>query len=393
MTENAQIAKLALEDGSVFTGRSFGTPGTTEGEVCFNTSMTGYQEILTDPSYHGQIVTMTYPLIGNCGVTAEDVESRAVQVAGFVVREPALRYSNFRADKSLGRYLVDNGIVGISHIDTRALTRRLRIKGAMKGVLSSEILDDARLVEMARQAAGLVGRDLVCQVSGHWNGAWQEGYRSAFAGPITKLVPPPRNVAQTQRPLVVAFDCGMKENICRNLVQTGFDVQVLPAAARLEQIMELSPAGIFVSNGPGDPEPIAYMIETIRQLIRREIPMFGICLGIQLIGQALGGKTYKLKFGHRGGNQPVKNLDTGKVEITSQNHGFAVDIQTLDQSVVRMTHVNLNDQTLEGIAHSRLPLFAVQYHPEASPGPHDSCYLFEAFYRMVQSGRAPEKIC
>ncbi len=385
-----QIAKLALEDGTVFTGEHFGAAGTTEGEVVFNTSLMGYQEILTDPSYRGQIVTMTYPLIGNYGICREDVESGKVQAAGFVVREVALRYSNFRAEKSLDEYLKESGVVGISHVDTRALTRKLRISGAMKGVLSSEILEDEKLVGMARASKGLVGIDLVCEVTGSHNGAWEKGFESKFAGPV-ELTGGGKK-AEGKRPRVAAFDCGMKDNIARNLVETGFDVIVLPAQARLEEILEYKPEGIFVSNGPGDPEPIAYLIETIRKLIAKEIPMFGICLGIQLIGQALGGKTYKLKFGHRGGNQPVKNLDTGRVEITSQNHGFAVDIETLNRTDVRMTHINLNDQTLEGIAHNTLPLFAVQYHPEASPGPHDANYLFETFYRMVKSGRTPEKI-
>jgi len=382
-------AKLALEDGTVFTGENFGAWGTQEAEVVFNTSMTGYQEILTDPSYRGQIVTMTYPLIGNYGVCSEDVESKRIQAAGFVVRELAGRVSNFRSQKSLEQYLHENQIIGISKVDTRAITRRLRIKGAMKGVLSTEILDDHELVARARASAGLVGRDLVREVTRPSEEKWLAGYDSAFAGPIYQ---DKSGSSQTQKPKIVAFDCGIKDNICRNLVESGFDVTVVPAQASIEEVLEHKPDGIFVSNGPGDPEPIEYTIDTIRKLIQKEIPMFGICLGIQLISQALGGKTYKLKFGHRGGNQPVKNLDTGKVEITSQNHGFAVDIDSLNKDEVRITHINLNDNTLEGIAHKHLPLFAVQYHPEASPGPHDAHYLFEAFYNMVQNGKVPERI-
>lgn len=384
---HSTTAKLALEDGTIFVGRSFGAAGTVQGEVVFNTSMTGYQEILTDPSYRDQIVTMTYPLIGNYGVGSEDVESRAVQVAGFIVREPAIQYSNFRSDKSLQQYLQDNNIVGISHIDTRALTRKLRIDGAMKGVLSTEIADERELIRLAQSYPGLVGRDLVKDVTCSKTSTWDKGYQSAFAGPVHQE---PKTTGK--RPMVVAFDCGMKQNISRNLVQAGFDVTIVPASASVQEVLEYKPDGIFVSNGPGDPEPIDYTVSIIGELLKREIPMFGICLGIELIGQALGGKIFKLKFGHRGGNQPVKNLDTGRVEITAQNHGFAVDIDTMDKTVVRLTHINLNDQTLEGIAHKRLPVFAVQYHPEASPGPHDATYLFTAFYKMVQTGRIPERL-
>ncbi len=382
-------AKLALEDGTVFTGTALGATGTCAGEVVFNTSMTGYQEILTDPSYREQIVTMTYPLIGNYGICAEDVESRRVQVSGFIVKETARQYSNFRAGKDLDAYLKENNVVGISGIDTRALTRKLRIKGAMKGVISTENIDEADLVKQAQDSPGLVGRDLVKDVTCSEMSSWNKGYESAFAGPI-KQVEREAAAGQAARPLVAAFDCGMKSNIARNLVMAGFEVVVLPAGASTAEILERKPAGIFVSNGPGDPEPIDYTIKTIRELLDREIPMFGICLGIELIGQALGGGIFKLKFGHRGANQPVKNLDTGRVEITSQNHGFAVDINSLPKGDVRITHINLNDQTLEGIAHKRLPMFAVQYHPEASPGPHDATYLFDAFYKMVETGAPPE---
>ena len=379
------IAKLALEDGTVFTGISFGAKGTKAAEVVFNTSMTGYQEILTDPSYSDQIVTMTYPMIGNYGVTEEDTESRKVHVSGFIVRENSSIVSNHRAGNSLDQYLKDNNIVGISEIDTRALTRKLRIKGAMKGVISSEISDNAELIKLAREYAGLVGRDIVQDVCRTESCGWDKGYESKFAGPISI-----KNEGKKYN--IVAFDCGVKDNISRNLVEAGFNVTIMPANASFEDIMAQNPDGIFVSNGPGDPEPIKYTIDTITKLIDKKVPMFGICLGLQLIGQALGGKTYKLKFGHRGGNQPVKNLDTGKVEITSQNHGFAVDIDSLDTDKVRITHMNLNDNTLEGFAHKEVPLFAVQYHPEASPGPHDANYLFHEFYKMVDSGKPVTKL-
>ena len=383
----SETAKLALEDGTILTGRSFGATGTTQGEVVFNTSMAGYQEILTDPSYRGQIVTMTYPLIGNYGICDEDVESSRVHVAGFVVREPASRYSNFRATRSLEAYLQENNIVGISNIDTRALTRRLRITGAMNGILSSEILDDAELVRRARAADGLVGRDLVQDVTTKEQSKWTRGYESPFAGPVKRDRP-----GGKKPPHIIAFDCGIKDNISRNLIEAGFDVTIVPANASYEEVMAHKPDGIFVSNGPGDPEPVEYTTETIRRLIKQEIPMFGICLGIELIGQALGGTIFKLKFGHRGGNHPVKNLDTGNVEITAQNHGFAVDINSFNQADVRITHVNLNDNTLEGIAHTKLPIFAVQYHPEASPGPHDATYLFGAFRKMVLQRKPLAKI-
>ena len=384
--EHRAIAKLGLEDGTVLTGKSFGASGTSEGEVVYNTSMTGYQEILTDPSYRGQIVTMTYPLIGNYGVCQEDVESGAIQVAGFLMRDPAKRHSNFRAVQSLEEYLRTNHIVGMCEIDTRALTRKLRIQGAMKGVISTDIADNQELIKRAKTSAGLVGRDLVKEVTCTSQSYWKFGFQSPFAGPINK------NLTGTSaaRPAIVAIDCGLKHNICRNLVQAGFDVTVVPATATAAQILEIKPAGVFVSNGPGDPEPIEYTIKTIQDLIQKEIPMFGICLGVELIGLALGGKTFKLKFGHRGANHPVKNLDTGRVEITPQNHGFAVDFDSLDPGSVRLTHINLNDHTLEGIAHKSLPIFAVQYHPEASPGPHDATYLFDEFNKMVQTGKAPD---
>ncbi|MBN1345181.1 MAG: glutamine-hydrolyzing carbamoyl-phosphate synthase small subunit [Phycisphaerae bacterium] len=374
--------KLALEDGTVLTGRHFGAHGTRDGEVVFNTSMAGYQEILTDPSYCGQIVTMTYPLIGNYGVTDEDTESNGPRVEAFVVKELARRHSNFRASKPLADYLTENGIVGLEGVDTRAITRKLRIKGALKGVISSEILDDEALVQRAIDSPGLVGRDLVKQVSPKESFEWHHGFESPFAGPA-------RGQQGGPNFHVVAIDCGIKRNILRNLVDCGCRVTVVPATATGEQIRSHSPDGLFVSNGPGDPEPVTYTIEVLKRLIADKIPTFGICLGMELLGLALGGRTFKLKFGHRGGNQPVQNLATGRVEITAQNHGFAVDIDSLDAGSVELTHVNLNDKTLEGIAHRELPIFAVQYHPEASPGPHDASYLFDCFVDMMKTRRPP----
>jgi len=374
--------KLALEDGTVFTGRCFGAEGTRTGEVVFNTSMAGYQEILTDPSYCGQIVTMTYPLIGNYGVSEEDVESARPHVEGFVIKELARRYSNFRAAGSLETYLAEHGVIGLEGADTRAITRKLRLQGAMKGAISTEILDEAELVRLAIESPGLVGRDLVQPVTCRDSFAWTRGLESAFAAA-------PRGLAGTDRFHVVAIDCGVKRNILRNLVDCGCRVTVVPADTPAERIRQLKPDGLFVSNGPGDPEPVRYTIETLRQLLPERIPTFGICLGMELIGYALGGKCFKLKFGHRGANQPVQNLATGRVEITSQNHGFAVDIHSLDERSVELTHINLNDRTLEGLAHRQLPIFAVQYHPEASPGPHDATYLFDCFVDMMRSGKAP----
>ncbi len=376
------ICKLALEDGTVLMGRHFGAPGTSEGEVVFNTSMAGYQEILTDPSYCGQIVTMTYPLIGNYGVTEEDIESVGPQVEGFVVKELARQHSSFRAERSLGDYLVEHGIIGVEGIDTRAITRKLRTQGAMKGVLSSEILDDRELVQRAIDSPGLVGRDLVREVCPAEPFEWQSGFESEFAGPA-------RGQQGGPNFHVVAIDCGVKRNILRHLVDCGCRVTVVPATSTAEQIRGLSPDGLFVSNGPGDPEPVGYTVEVLKRLIADRLPTFGICLGMQLLGLALGGRTYKLKFGHRGGNQPVQNIATGRVEITSQNHGFAVDMESLDGDSVELTHVNLNDRTLEGMAHRDLPVFAVQYHPEASPGPHDATYLFDCFLEMMKTRSAP----
>jgi carbamoyl-phosphate synthase small subunit len=365
-------AKLALEDGTVYTGRAFGAAGERFGEAVFNTSMTGYQEVLTDPSYAGQIVTMTYPHIGNYGINEDDRESGKPQVEGFVVRELARQPSNFRSQTGLDAYLRDSGVVGLEGIDTRALVRRLRVRGAMKAVLSSTDLDDASLVHKARTSPGIVGRDLVREVVPARSFAWGDGFTNRF---VTYL--PPRPATHH----VVALDFGMKWNILRCLVQVGCRVTVLPGTATADDVLALKPDGIFLSNGPGDPEPLTYAQATIRGLAGKK-PIFGICLGHQLLGLALGGQTFKLKFGHRGANQPVLNYRSNRVEITTQNHGFAVRTETLPPDL-EATHVNLNDQTLEGMRHRKWPIFSVQYHPEASAGPHDSSYLFEEFRQLM----------
>jgi len=375
------LCKLALEDGTVHYGQAFGAQGTHEGEVCFNTSLMGYQEILTDPSYAGQIVTMTYPLIGNYGITPEDVESFRPYVRGFVIKELARRRSNFRATGSLDEYLKHYKIVGIQGIDTRAITRKLRIDGAMRGTISTEILDDAELVGRARGWVGLVGQDMVKTVAPAEPTEWDKGFNSDFAMPH-------RPDVQKDAFNVVAIDCGMKHNIARHLVESGCKVTIVPPTTPAEAILERKPHGVFVSNGPGDPEPITYAIKTLKALIGKT-PIFGICLGHQLLSLALGAKTYKLKFGHRGGNQPVMNLATRRVEITSQNHGFAVDTDSLIKVGGTPTHENLNDNTLEGFSHTGEPIFSVQYHPEASPGPHDATYLFDCFIDMMKSNQAP----
>jgi carbamoyl-phosphate synthase small subunit len=365
-------AKLALEDGTVYTGRAFGAAGERFGEVVFNTSMTGYQEVLTDPSYKGQIVTMTYPLIGNYGVNPDDRESTKPQVEGFIVRELTRVPSNFRAQGSLDDYLRQHGVIGLEGIDTRALVRRLRVRGSMNGILSTTDFDNASLVHKARTSPHIVGRDLVREVVPERPFTWADG----FTNPLVTYLPP-RPPAQH----VVALDYGMKHNILRCLVQVGCKVTVLPGTATADDVLARKPDGIFLSNGPGDPEPLGYAIHTIRGLAGKK-PIFGICLGHQLLGLALGGQTFKLKFGHRGANQPVLNRRTNKVEITTQNHGFAVRLDTLPRDL-EPTHLNLNDQTLEGMRHRRWPLFSVQYHPEASAGPHDSGYLFEEFRKMM----------
>ena len=369
-------AKLALANGKVFTGQAFGAEGEVDGEVVFNTSMTGYQEILTDPSYTGQIVTMTYPLIGNYGVNAEDVESRGLFLKGFVVKELCEFPSNYRSTESLDSYLKRNNIIGLQGIDTRALVRQIRTQGAMKGILSTIDLNDASLLNKVQQAPGLIGRDLVQEVMPKETCGWKMS--------LSELGRPADFVSGADRidgPHVVAIDYGMKWNIPRYLRDVGCRVTIVPGTATAKEILALNPDGVFLSNGPGDPEPLTYAIETIRGLLGKK-PIFGICLGLQLLGLAFGGKTYKLRFGHRGANQPVLNRRTGKVEITSQNHGFAVDSATLPDDV-EVTHINLNDQTTEGIRHKVYPAFGVQYHPEAAAGPHDSHYLFREFLQMM----------
>jgi len=367
-------AKLALEDGSVFTGTAFGADGEVDGEVCFNTSMTGYQEILTDPSYRGQIVTMTYPQIGNYGVNDEDVESGRPYLSGFIVRESSRTASNFRSQQHLDSYLEQHGIVGLAGIDTRALVRRIRIEGAMRGVLSTTDLEDDRLVEKAKSSPGLVGRDLVREVVPDQPRQWGEAL-SHWSRLGEEASP------EAEGPHVVALDFGMKWNIARHLFSSGGRVTVLPGTMTADDILAYEPDGIFLSNGPGDPEPLEYAIDTIRELLGQK-PIFGICLGHQLLSLACGARSFKLRFGHRGANQPVLNLDSQRVEITSQNHGFAIDADDLPGEL-EVTHVNLNDDTIEGVRHRELPAYSVQYHPEASAGPHDSEYLFADFYRMI----------
>jgi carbamoyl-phosphate synthase small subunit len=366
-------AKLALEDGTIFTGKAFGATGETTGEIVFNTSMTGYQEVLTDPSYQGQVVAMTYPLIGNYGITADDDESSQPHVAGFIVRELTRIPSNYRSQIDLDSYLKKHGLVGLEGIDTRALVRRLRSCGAMMGVVSSVDLDNGSLLAKARKLPGMAGQDLVKEVVPPAKYDWtKQGLL-----PLAESMLAPKSLTHH----VVALDYGMKWNIARCLYQAGCKVTILPGTASAADVLALNPNGIFLSNGPGDPAALGYAIETIKGLIGKK-PIFGICLGHQLLGLALGGKTFKLKFGHRGANQPVLNRVTGQVEITTQNHGFAVDPKSLPGDV-ETTHVNLNDGTLEGLRHKKHPLFSVQYHPEASAGPHDSSYLFEDFRKMM----------
>ena len=378
-----RIAKLALSDGTVFTGTAFGATGEVYGEVVFNTSMTGYQEILTDPSYFGQIVTMTYPLIGNYGANEVDVDSGRVALRGFVVRELCRFPSNHRLDWSLESYLEQNGVIGIEGIDTRALVRRIRIHGAMTGVLSTTDNDDASLVNKAQSSPELAGQDLVREVMPKETGEWSESLDELVQSPVTPGYEGLHETASapSQGPHVVAIDYGMKWNIPRHLRQLGCRVTVVPGTSTAEEVLSHDPDGVFLSNGPGDPRPLDYAIETIRGLLGQK-PIFGICLGHQLLGLALGGEIYKLKFGHRGANQPVLNHDTGQVEITTQNHGFALDPESLDEDI-EVTHVNLNDQTIEGIRSRRQGAFGVQYHPEASAGPHDSHYLFGDFRKML----------
>ena len=381
-------AILALEDGSVFHGAGFGAKASACGEVCFNTSMTGYQEILTDPSYKGQIVTMTYPLIGNYGVNEVDVESWRPHVGGFVVREVSPVVSNWRADSSLGDYLERHGIPGIQGIDTRALTKKLRVRGALNGFISTEGIPEAEAIKRAKEWPGLAGVDYVKEVTHKQAFRWDE--KDELSGSFKLAVGNSMANARHLHDLlpaadipIVAFDFGMKYNILRRLRQHGFNIQVLPATATAADALKHKPAGVFLSNGPGDPAALGYAVNTVSDLVKSGIPIFGICLGHQILGQALGGKTFKLKFGHRGANQPVKDLESGKVEITSQNHGFAVDAKSLPAEVV-VNRFNLNDQTVEGLRHKTKPIYCVQYHPEASPGPHDSTPLFAEFRELIQ---------
>jgi carbamoyl-phosphate synthase small subunit len=383
-------AILALEDGTVFRGRAFGASATALGEVCFNTSMTGYQEILTDPSYKGQIVTMTYPQIGNYGVNSRDVESWRAHVAGFVIRELSPVVSNWRADHSLDEYLKKAGIPGIQGVDTRALTKKLRVGGAMKGLVSTLPMTDEEAVKQARDWPGLAGVDYVKEVTHKEAFLWdaQDEQSGSFAIPVGTETP--GNPRYLSKPLpaadipIVAYDFGMKYNILRRLRQHGFKVQVVPATTPAAEALKYKPAGIFLSNGPGDPSALGYAVTAAQELVKSGVPIFGICLGHQILGQAFGGKTFKLKFGHRGGNQPVKDFESGRVEITSQNHGFAVDAASMPDDV-SVNRINLNDQTVEGLRHKKKPVFCVQYHPEASPGPHDSTPLFAEFRRMIES--------
>src|SRR5262245_16569856 len=372
-------AILALADGSLYRGTAFGAVGERAGEVVFNTSMSGYQEISTDPSYAGQIVCMTYPHIGNYGVNADDPEAARPWIEGLVVREASPTVSNFRAGQSLDAYLRDAGIPAIEGVDTRRLVRRLRVDGAVNGVLSSVDLDPESVVAKAKAAPDMNGLDLVKVVTAREARDWTEGYADAFrpAEPVP---------ATAKRYRVVAVDYGMKRNILRSLVASGFDPVAVPATEPAQAILARKPDGVFLSNGPGDPAAVTYAIQTIKSLLGK-VPVFGICLGHQLMALAAGAKTYKLKFGHRGGNQPVKDMDTGRVEITAQNHGFAVDVKSLERTGFRATHVNLNDDTNEGIASDDLRAFAVQYHPEAAPGPHAAMHLFRRFRRLIESGK------
>jgi len=375
-------AILALEDGTWFRGQAAGAEGEARGEVVFNTSMTGYQEVLTDPSYAGQIVTMTAPEMGNYGVAPEDLESRAPQVAGFIVREESPIASNWRAEGTLRDYLTRHNIVAISGIDTRALTRVLRSAGVMRGIIATGDVDPRTLVDRAQGLPSMEGSDLVlgvtCESAFDWTPSPANG-----SGPIDAEFSPPPQTRPRRNLRVAAYDFGMKYNILRRFTAYGCDVRVFPATAPATELLAAGPDGVFLSNGPGDPAVLSYAISNATQLIKADTPVFGICLGHQILSLAMGGDTYKLKFGHRGANHPVKELESGKVEITSQNHGFAVDPDSLPPDV-KVTHVNLYDGTVEGLRHTKQPVFCVQYHPEASPGPHDADYLFRQFVEEME---------
>ncbi|HLG13871.1 MAG TPA: glutamine-hydrolyzing carbamoyl-phosphate synthase small subunit [Blastocatellia bacterium] len=375
-------ALLALEDGKVWRGRCFGARASVTGEVVFNTAMTGYQEILTDPSYCGQIVTMTYPLIGNYGINTEDIESRRPFVEGFIVRELSRTVSNWRAGESLEDYLAANGIPGISDIDTRSLVRHIRERGSMRGCLSTEELDEHEVVARACKSPEMVGLDLASVVTCREPYVWTDAQSAAY-GSAALLHPSAADESPSFH--VVAYDFGLKYNSLRSMAALGCRVTVVPSHTSAEDVMALEPDGVWLSNGPGDPEPLTGVVANLKKLIGR-YPIFGICLGHQLLGLAFGGRTYKLPFGHHGGNQPVKDLTTGRVEITAQNHGFAVDADSLPADV-EVTHVNLNDRTVEGLRHRTLPVYSVQYHPEAGPGPHDAAHLFDRFIEMMTRER------
>lgn len=369
---------LALADGKVFEGNNFGAEGEVDAEVVFNTSMTGYQEIITDPSYCGQMVLMTYPLIGNYGINPQDFESDRPHLSGLIIKELSGITSNWRSRESLEEFLKKFGVIGIQGIDTRALTRRIREKGAQQAVLTTILQDHKELIRKAQNSPGLVGRDLVKEVTCQEPYDWEEGEWKIL------------NSENSLRPrvdkkyFVVAYDLGIKRNILRMLVEAGCRVRVVPASTPPDEVLALKPDGVFLSNGPGDPEGVPYAIQNVKFLLGK-IPIFGICLGHQILSLALNGKTFKLPFGHHGGNQPVMDTPTGKVEITSQNHGFAVSQEYVDSSI-NVTSINLNDQTIEGITHKEWPVFSVQYHPEASPGPHDSIHLFQRFTQLMKAG-------
>jgi len=385
MSLSKKKAILALTDGTVFEGHSFGAEGEAIGEVVFNTSMCGYQEVLTDPSYKGQMVAMTYTQIGNYGVGEEDIESGKLWLDGFIVKEYCNYPSNWRTKETLGVYLKRNKVVGIEGIDTRVLTRHLRDKGAMNGVISTADLDPARLVKKAKEFPSMIGRDLAKEVTCKKPYKWTQGLWDLKEGYPTSHPRYKHSGAGIPHPTshrVVVYDFGIKFNTLRNLVNVGCEVTIVPAFTPAEDVLKMEPDGILLSNGPGDPDAVTYAIENTRKFIGKK-PIFGICLGHQILGLALGGKTYKLKFGHHGGNQPVMDLTTKKVEITAQNHGFAVDVDSL-KGIAELTHINLNDKTVEGLSHTKLPIFSVQYHPEASPGPHDSSYLFKRFADIME---------